>query len=467
MATIAVDYSPHPKQALLHRSPANELLYGGAAGPGKSKALRMEALRYAMEIPGLQVYLFRRTFPELEDNHVIPSMAEYPAEVCSYSDQKHRWAVRSTGQQNSLIHLCHCKNEKDVFRYQGAEIHLLLIDELTTFTEFIYDYLRGRVRCTLVVPDAFKHKVPGIICASNPGGIGHEFVKRRWVDYAKPMELKRAANRDGGMLRQYIPGLLEDNPTLIKNDPEYIHRLDALPEPYRTAYKEGDWGIFLGQMFMFNRRDHVIDPRAIPEAAPVLMTFDWGFGKPYSVGWWWVDSDSRLYRFGELYGCMPGRVDEGVRETDDEIAEKILRQEADLDIDPDSVLRMCDPTCFNRKPNYMGGGQGPSSADVFLAHGLTLRPGDPKRDLKIREFHRRLRVPKDDKGDPTGEAPLLQVYSTCEAFIRTIPILQADLRDPEDVDTTQEDHVYDESALACMARPLGGRGLKSGKLWAE
>jgi len=446
-------YSCQEKQAQLHNSRANEIVYGGAAGPGKSHALRFEGLKWGLSIPKLQVYLFRRTFPELEDNHVLPSLDQFPAKVGQYSQIKHRWHLVT----DSYFHFCHCKNEKDVFRYQGAEMHLLLIDELTTFTEFIYDYLRSRVRCTLDIPKEFRHKIPGIVCATNPGGIGHEFVKRRWVKFAKPMQIKRAPKREGGMRRQYIPGLLKDNPILMKKDPEYIHRLDGLPEPYRTAYKKGDWDIFMGQMFAFNRKDHVIKPIPVPRQAPLYTTFDWGFGKPYSVGWWWVDADGRLYRFAELYGAVPGQVNTGVRQTDDEIAEAIIAKEIEENLEGREITRLADPTCFNKKPDYRGGGQGPSTAEVFAKHNLFMAPADADRKLKIRQFHQRLRV-KTKRWREPPDAPMMLIYESCEAFISTIPNLQADEHRPEDVDTDMEDHVYDEAAQICMARSLTARG---------
>jgi hypothetical protein len=352
-----------------------------------------------------------------------------------------------------MLHFCHCQFERDSFNYQGSEIHLLLIDELTTFTEFIYDYLRARVRCALDIPNGYSNKIPGIVCASNPGGVGHEFVKRRWVDFAKPLELKRASKQEGGMLRCYIPGKLEDNPILTERDPTYIHRLDALPEPYRTAYKDGDWDIFLGQAFRFSRQHHVIKPRPVPDYAPIYMTFDWGYGAPFSVGWWWVDADGRVYRFGEWYGWN-GTPNQGLRLPDSQIAEGVIQREIDLDLrNPDTrterrnIIRLAGPDCFNKKPDYRGGGQGPSTAEVFAENGIYLAPGDPNRQLKIRQFHERLRLRDDDP-------PMMLIYDTCDHFIRTIPLLQTDPHNVEDIDTTMEDHVYDEAALMCMGRPI-------------
>jgi hypothetical protein len=460
---------------MMHNSPANEILYGGAAGPGKSHALRYEALKWSQKIKGLQIYLFRRTFPELEKNHILPSLDQFPRDLGKYREQKRRWEFKN----GSMIHFCHCQYEKDVFVYQGAEIHILLIDELTTFTEFIYDYLRARVRCTKPVPAEYAHKVPGIVCASNPGGVGHEFVKRRWVDFCRltaseaqaardrgqfvhhidksngdrdEFGMSKASKAEGGMLRTYIPGKLQDNPILMTLDPGYINRVKGLPEPYRTAYLEGDWDIFIGQMFAFNRDQHVCSPRIIPEYAPLYMTFDWGFGAPFSVGWWWVDADSRVFRCAEWYGWN-GTPNQGLRIADSEIAERIYQREIKLGLRNENgmekrhIIRLAGHDCFQKKPDYKGGGQGPSTAEIFATKGIILAQGDPSRHLKIRQFHERLRVREN-------ELPMVQIYDTCEQFIRTIPLLQADPTDVEDIDTTQEDHVYDEAAHIMMARPI-------------
>lgn len=440
---IRINYVPQPKQAELHSSPANEILYGGAAGPGKSMALRFEALIWCLRVPNLQVYLFRRTFPELEKNHILPALQQFPqdARVLVYKKGDKRWEFSN----GSMLHFCHCQYEQDVFQYQGAEIHLLIIDELTTFTEFIYDYLRGRVRCALPIQKKYRHKVPGIVCATNPGGIGHNFCKERWVDFAEPMELKKTADKEGGMLRQYIPGLLQDNEILMKEDPNYIHRLDALPEPYRTAYKDGRWDIFLGQAFSFYRDRHVIEPIPVPDNAPVYMTFDWGFGAPFSIGWWWVDADGRLLRFAEWYGWT-GEINKGLRLVDSQIAEGIVEREKKIGIRSVHV-RLTGHDSFNKKPDYKGGGQGKSTAETFAEYGLYLSKADPSRELKIRQFRERLKVVE-------GERPMIQVYSTCEQFIRTVPMIQTDPRNVEYVDDKGELHCFDDAAQLCMYRPL-------------
>jgi len=435
------DYVPNKKQLLLHQCPANEILYGGASGGGKSKALRMEALIWASRISGLQVYLFRRTYPELEKNHILYARGEYPNFVV-WNEQNKRFELPN----GSMIHMCYAQYEKDVFNYQGAEIHLLLIDEATTFTEFMYDYLRARVRCPMPIPEQYKCRIPGIILASNPGGVGHNFIKRRWVDFVKPGKIKVAPRAEGGMMRAFIPAKLEDNPILMKYDPDYESRLDALPEPYRTAYRNGDWNIFMGQAFDL-RSEHIIEPVKIPQYAPIYMCMDWGYGAPFAILWSWIDADNRIYVFHEWYGWN-GEENVGLRLTDSQIAEGIIERERQLGIQDKKIIRLAGPDCWNKKPDYRGGGQGPSTAEVFARYGLYLQPGDPNRQLKIRQFRERLRIPKD------GSLPMLVVYETCRQFIRTIQSLQVHPNDPEYIDDRGEDHFFDAICHLCMARPL-------------
>ncbi len=439
---VRLGYHPQPVQAALHACPAQEILFGGAAGPGKSHALRFEALLWCLRAPGLKAYLFRRTRGELEKNHVAPSREQFPPALGRYRAGQGRWEFHN----GSSLSFCSCQRDADVYKYQGVEIHLLLIDELTAFSEFQYDYLRGRLRCSLDIPPRWRRFLPRIVCASNPGGTGHGFVKARWVDFGPPYVRKKAPDGEGGMVRCHIPGKVKDNPILLARDPGYVKRLMALPEPYRSAYLEGDWNIFMGQAFSFSFARHVVKPRPVPGNAPLYMTFDWGYGAPFSVGWWWVDADGRLYRFAEWYGWN-GKPNQGLRMTDPLIAQGIREREKRLGVGERSIIRLAGPDCFSKKPDFRGGGQGPSTAEEFARFGVHLAPGDPSRILKIRQFHERLRL----RGD---EPPMLLVYENCEQFIRTIPLLRADRRNVEDIDDSGEDHVYDEACHAFMARPL-------------
>jgi len=300
------------------------------------------------------------------------------------------------------------------------------------------------------------------IGATNPGGLGHNFCKALWMDSDFPIEFIKPI--DYRSMFAYVPSKAEDNPHL---DAAYWQMLETLPPHLRAAFKDGSWDVFVGQAFQeWSRSYHVIDPvpvPLVPEGRPVYMTFDWGFGKPFSVGWWFIDEDGRKIRFNEWYGWN-GTPDSGLRLTDSEICEGIIKREQSMGfiveqgagsskvINP-QITRLCDPTCFNKKPDYRGGGQGPSTAEIFMNMGIHLRPGDPSRELKWRQFHEHLRVPRDEDGKVNGR-PMLQVYSNCQHFIRTVPGVIVDPNNIEDIDSSGEDHVCDEAALLMMYRPL-------------
>ena len=447
---INIDYEPFPKQALLHRCNATEILYGGAAGPGKSHALRFDGYHWCLTIPGIQVYLFRRTFPELERTHILSARVEMPEEVAHYNKQQRRLEFHNNG---SIMHFCHCQYEDDVFEWLSAEIHILIIDELTTFSSFMYDFLRNRVRCTLDIPPEYRKWIPRIMCGSNPGGIGHVFCKKRWVDFCPPkvptdqikslddLTMKWAADDEGGMLRCYIPGTLEDNPRILERDPGYKLRVGALPEPYRTAYLTGDWNIFMGQAFEFQDSfPYVIDPIDVPKNAPLYMTYDWGFGAPFSIMWWWVDNDNRLYGFNEWDGWN-GEVNKGLRMADSAVARGIREREGAMGISNRPIIRLAGHDCFHKKMDALGGGQGPSTSEVFAAQSIYLTPADPTRHAKIRQFRERLKAPTD------SELPMMVVYRTCEQFRRTIPMIQTHPTNVEEIDTKAEDHCFAADTL--------------------
>ena len=281
----------HPRQSAALLSEATEMLYGGAAGGGKSHLIRIVAMILSSDIPGLQVYLFRRVSDDLRKNHLegpsgLRSMLAGLTDSghCKFNDSKGIFEFWN----GAKIYLCHCQHEKDMYKYQGAEIHVLLMDELTLFTEAIYRFLRGRVRLGgLNVPSKYKHKLPLVLCGSNPGNIGHAWVKKMFVDYAPPMAITRTPDEEGGMLRQYIPAKLADNPTLTENDPDYEARLAGLGNPALVAaMKSGDWDIIDGAYFSeFERSRHVLKPFTIPAHWPRIMAFDWGYAKPFCVLW--------------------------------------------------------------------------------------------------------------------------------------------------------------------------------------
>ena len=453
--------SLQPKQGLAYRSPATELLYGGAAGGGKSHLMRVALICWCQAIPGLQCYLFRRTFPELTHNHLRGptgfSALLAPLASAGVWIRGEREVIFPNG---SRIYLCHCRNHDDIYAYQGAQMHVLAIDELTHWTEPMYRFLRSRVRLGgFAVPPRYEGQFPRILCSANPGGIGHLWVKSAFVDDCAALQLRRMDAAEGGMLRQYVPALLEDNPAMWATDPDYEQKLEGMGDPNLVkAMRYGLWEIFAGQMFAFDERWHVIEPMPIPEGAELLMTFDWGFGAPFSVGWWWVDADGRLVRFAEWYGWNEGAGGAvgGLKLADDDVALGIKAHERELGISGLPIRRIGGHDCAAAKPRYEGGGEAASTRQTFLRHGLDLHVIAPSRKVKIREFHGRLRVPRDRDGNRTGELPMLVVFRGCRQFIRTIPSLMVSRKDPEDIESEgSEDHIYDEACLACMHRPLG------------
>ncbi|WP_081678732.1 terminase family protein [Desulfocurvibacter africanus] len=457
----------HPRQGVAYRTRATEVLYGGSAGGGKSHLMRVAALSWCFAVPGLQVYIFRRLSDDLWKNH-MQGPASFPVLLAEWLqagfvkiNSGKNFIAFGNGPAGgfdggSKIFLCHCQYERDVFKYQGAEIHVLLMDELTHFTESQYRFLRGRVRLAgLQIPERWQGFFPRILCGSNPGGVGHGWVKHTF-EPSRPESRKarEMLKSEGSLVRQFIPARLEDNPSLMESDPGYEARLEGLGSPELVkAMRFGDWEVFVGQAFPeFSVRTHVIPPCMPPENAQVHTTFDWGFGKPFSWGWWFVDNDGRVIRFAEWYGWN-GQPDQGLRLIDSEIAREIIRRERDMNLQERMIIRLAGHDCFARRPDFQGGGQGKSTAEIFAEHGLFLTKGDSTRHLKIRAFRERIR----STGDGTNSRPMLLVGSNCTEFIRTIPALVTDPANPEDIDSKGEDHVWDEACHIVMARPMAAR----------
>lgn len=419
------------------------LLYGGALGGGKSYFLRWFGVRFLMNLysdkglTGVPIMLACEDYTSLKDRQLSRISREFPPWM-GEAKADHRDYGRCfilAPEYGSGI-MCF-RNLDDPSKYASSEFAAILVDELTKNRQEVFDHLRTRLRW----PGLADIECP-FIGGTNPGSVGHGWVKALWMDQSFPVEYTEPI--DYRSMFAYVPSRADDNPHL---DSAYWSMLSTLPLNLRKAFRDGNWDVFLGQAFPEFGEAHKIKPIPVPDHAPLYMTFDWGYGKPFSVGWWWVDGDSRVYRCAEWYG-FNGTPDEGLRMADTDIAQGIREREKKLGIDRRPIIRLAGPDCWNKKPDYKGGGQGPSTAEVFAANGLYLAKGDPSRALKIRQFRERLRVPTD------GTRPMLVVYDTCTQFLRTIPSLPLDSNNIEDVDTAAEDHIFDEACHVCMSRPL-------------
>ena len=456
---MRIEVSLHPKQAQAFLSDATEILYGGAAGGGKSFLLRVKAISCAMQFPGIQIYLFRRFFSELVKNH-LDGPGGFRALLEPYIRKKYcRIATTPPAirfANGSAIHLCHCRFDSEVCRFQGAEIHVLMMDELTHFSETIYRFLRGRCRLPEELGRMSSGKLPLILCGANPGGPGHNWVKRTFIDFAEPCEIRTMGKEEGGMMRQYIPARLSDNPSL--NQEEYEARLSGLKSPFLVrAMLDGSWDIVAGGMWddVWNPEIHVVEPFEIPLSWRIDRSFDWGASKPYSVGFW-AESDGSevklsdgsilqtvrgdLFRIAEIYGWN-GKPNEGSGDSPRTVASLILEKEKSLGLRGRVKPGPADNSIFDSSGCASIASEMERAGVRWNRSDKT--PGSRRRGwVLLRQLLCNAR---------TKEAPSLRVFSCCTHFIRTIPVLQRSERDADDIDTTAEDHTADETRYRILA----------------
>ena len=386
--------------------------------------------------------IIRKTYPELTENHINP-MCEMLK--CYHQDKNERIASYNDAKKNivfqngSRILFRYCDNEKDAERFQGTEVDVLFIDEATQQSE---TKMKKLTACVRGVNDFPKR----IYCSMNPGGEGHNWVKRLFID-------RRYEDNENPDDYVFIQSLVTDNKALMESNPDYIRQLEALPPKLRKAWLEGDWQIFEGQFFedFIDRPEHyqdrqwthVIEPFEIPEGWKIYRSFDWGYNKPFSCGWWAVDYDGVIYRILELYGCTK-TPNEGVKWTPDKVFSEIHRIETEHRwLRGKRIQGIADPAIWDAET-------GESLAERAAKHQVFFSPGDNKRLPGWMQVHYRLAF--DENG-----FPMMYVFKNCRAFIRTIPLLQYDEHRPEDLDTDGEDHVADEVRYFCMSRPIKPR----------
>jgi len=435
-------------------SSAQEILYGGAAGGGKSYLIRVSSIIYSLEIPGLVTYLFRRTFKEVLANHVytpggyLEMLADLIREKeCIFSKSDFSFTFRN----GSRIQLAHSQYEGDIYAHQGAQIGYLIIDEATHFTPAMIRFIRSRVRLgSMTVPDRWKGLFPRILYASNPGGVGHHYFKSNFVDHGKD-HVFQAPEDEGSMTREFIPAKLTDNKVLMLNDPSYHARLKGMGDTATVqAMLEGDWEAMSSGGFadMWRSAYHVINDFKIPNTWRIDRGYDYGSAAP-AVALWFAESDGdefidsnkvecwvpkgTIFVIGEVY--LANKRHEGLRLPAAEQAKRIMSFEKDQGwkrVEPGPA----DNSIFSSEPGHTA-----IADDMAMEGALFCRsiksPGSRVNGVDV--MRRRLSAAI---ARPM-ERPGVIFFESCYHCIRTIPNLESDEKKIEDIDTTGEDHCWD------------------------
>lgn len=455
---IKLDYEPQPKQKVLHETPAQLILYGGSAGGAKSHGMRWDLYSWCLTVPGIDTYLFRKTLPELEKNHIQKMRHEMPPELGTYSEQRKRFEFFN----GSLLNMCFCETDDDVIKYQGAEMHVFGFDEAALAKPDHLAFLMSRNRLggfQEKVPPKYRHLLPRAIFSSNPGGPAHDWLKTNFIGYAPPQTLfmhplfKRPAI--------YIPSRMTDNKYL---DQGYEHQFAGLAPERRKALVDGDWDAVVGQaLHSLSREKHLIRSFEPPRHWTRLMSIDWGTAKPFSVGWYcvsdgavlkgkagrddvWLPSGA-LIRYAEWYGWN-GSADTGCRLESDSVARGIVEREKKRG-------EVIDYRTGDSQMWAQTDGISVAERMVKADPRMAMRPWKKDRKQGYSEFLSRLAgnpFLRED-GKP-GEYPAFYVTENCRHFWRTVPTLVLDDTDPDKgPDTKSEDHVYDEVVGAMRSRP--------------
>ncbi|MCT4654246.1 MAG: terminase family protein [Cohaesibacter sp.] len=439
-------------QAALVKCPVFEILYGGARGGGKTDGMlgkfAIKAGRYGKHATGV---FFRQTREDLKEA-IERSMDIYGPLGARWNASKNFWRFPN----GARLKFEYVASEKDAKNYQGHNYTDLFMEELTQWaSQTPLNMLKATLRSAHGVPCQFH-------ATANPGGPGHLWVKQRYIDPApegwKLLKEQYENPFTGEIIeldRVFIPSKLSDNRLLMQGDPLYVAKLQQSgSKTLVKAWLTGDWSVVEGAYFdNWATARHVVKPFPIPDHWMKFRSADWGSAAPFSIGWWAVVSDDYplpdgrvlprgcIVRYREWYGCT-GEPNKGLKMTAEQVAKGILERQKDKEPISYGVM---DPAAF-----AVNGG--PSIAEVMAQNSVYFDPADNKRVAKqgaISGWDQfRTRLDGEDEN-----RPMMVVFETCKDFIRTVPVLQHDEKNPEDLDTDMEDHVADEARYACMSRP--------------
>jgi hypothetical protein len=395
-----------------------DVLYGGAAGGGKSYAMLVDPLRFAHRAAH-RALILRRSMPELREL-IDKSRELYPKAFpgCKYREVEKLWTFPS----GAKVEFGFLERDADVYRYQGQAYSWIGFDEITHLpTEFSWNYLASRLRTT------DSEITPYMRCTANPGGVGAGWVKKRYISPSMPND---SFVGDDGITRKFIPARLNDNPYLAE-DGRYEQMLKSLPPTQRKQLLEGNWEVAEGAAFTeFDRDIHIIEPFDIPLHWERVKGLDYGYASESACVWATIDpNDNTLIIYRELYR-------KNLLAT--ELAEMLTNMELN---DPMSVRGVLDTACWSRT-----GTTGPTVAETLIQGGHKLRPADKNRIAGKIQIHEHLKV------QPSGR-PRMQIFNTCPNLIRELQSIPLDKTNPEDVNTHASDHAYDALRYLIMSRP--------------
>lgn len=432
---INIQYAPNEKQKLFHASAADEVVYGGAKGGGKSCALVMETLAYGLENSGAQMYIFRETFDDLEANIIREWKEKVPKELYKYNESKHE----ATLLNGTSVKFRYIRNFADAEGYQGRSMDFIGVDELTKHEKRSIQVLLSCLRS----PKGFKPTFRG---TCNPGGIGHAWVKEDYIDATNYGENVTYCPVTGNR-RQFIPAKVYDNVVLMQNDPNYVKRLENLPEKEKKAFLYGDWDIFDGQYFGEWKRDiHVIKPFNIPLEWTRFLSMDYGMDM-CAVYWWAVDTFGTCYVYKELHEpkLILSKAAERIVELMDVFVDSKGNEVNEIDLIQYTVA---SPDLWNKRQET-----GESGFEIMTDNGVpSMIPANNARIAGWRTMREYLTPELDMYGKMT---PKLMFFENCINATRNIPLLQYDDKKVEDASSTPHDitHACESIRYGVMSRP--------------
>lgn len=406
---LRLSFDLSPKQMDFVQSDADEILYGGAAGGGKTFSQVIDALYYAIQYPRSKQIIFRRTYGELDMSVVLEADTYYPpSPYARYNQSKRCWRLAN----GSLIWFGYLAKKKDQYQYQSAQFDVIRFDELTHFTEEQYIYMLTRLRGSKPYPRSMRS-------SSNPGNIGHAWVKERFIDPAPPGVPHYRQTKRGKRKLVFIPARVQDNYALMENDPDYLANLEEQPDIVRRQLLDGDWSAAEGQAFReFSENVHVIDPRPIPKSWARYRAIDYGLDC-YACLWFAVSPEGEVWVYKEI-AESDLIISEAARRT---------REYTKEDEEAAMVATWAPPDVVHARSQETG----KTKADLFREAGLVLWESSNNREAGWMAIHEMLKVRED------GE-PRLKIFRNCYELIKSLPALIIDEKNPND--TSIEPHRF-------------------------